>query len=156
MRTSLERAARHVHYVCRRRGSVCPQIIDWVNFIRPFDSSFERCAKDDALVFDAWRSVQQDSQARDPECWAIGLVKPDGHTVSVSGVRAAVQKSGMCDGILSRGVMLLDSVGQLANLWTSAGSHCIPCCLRVCWEELRRGGVQMVPSSSLFKWYRSS
>ena len=85
MRTSLERAALHVYYLCRQRGSVCPQLIDWVNFIRPFDDHFERIVKDDAIVFNAWRCVQRDSNAVDPECWAAGLVKPDGHTISVSG-----------------------------------------------------------------------
>lgn len=65
---------------------MCPQIIDWVNFIRPVDDSFVRSRADDIVVFDAWQVVQDDSGATRPECWARGLLKPDGHTVSVSDI----------------------------------------------------------------------
>ena len=86
MRTTLERAALNVHFLARRRGAVCPQIIDWVNFIRPFDDRMLRYADDDVQVFAAWRSVQTDTGAVHPECWREGLAKPGGHTISVSGV----------------------------------------------------------------------
>ena len=37
MRTAFERGAAHVTLLCRRRGTVCPQLVDWLNFIRPWE-----------------------------------------------------------------------------------------------------------------------
>ena len=85
MRVSLERAAAHVHFLCRRTGSVCPQAVDWINFIRPFDDKFARITEDDARIYRAWQTVHADSGAVRPECWMKGQAKPDGHIISVSG-----------------------------------------------------------------------
>lgn len=84
MRTCLERRARHVAIVCRRRGAVCPHVVDWVNFVRPFDDDFCRSRKGDAIVLHHWALAYDASGASKPECWREGLLKPDGHTVSVS------------------------------------------------------------------------
>ena len=85
VRTSFERGAAHVTMLCRRRGTACPQIIDWVNFIRPFDGAFKHDAPGDAIVFNHWRKAYDLSGASRPECWKVeGLLKPDGHTVSTS------------------------------------------------------------------------
>merc|ERR1711965_622218 len=84
MRTSFERRAAHVLILCRRRGTVCPQLVDWVNFIRPFDDDFKHNAAGDEVVLSHWHRAYDASGAWRPECWSEGLLKPDGHTVSVS------------------------------------------------------------------------
>ena len=85
VRTSLEHGASHVTILCRRRGTVCPQIVDWVNFIRPFDSAFRHNSAGDAIVLRHWQALYDSSGASRPECWATeGMIKPDGHTVSTS------------------------------------------------------------------------
>ena len=83
VRTSLERGATHVAIICRRRGTVCPQIVDWANFIRPFNSDVERGAPGDAVMMSHWQRAYDLSGATRPDCWkASGELKPDGHTVS--------------------------------------------------------------------------
>ena len=84
MRTSFERRASHIHVLCRRRGTVCPQLVDWVNFVRPFDDEFKHDGAGDAVVLTHWHRAYDASGAHRPECWSSGLLKPDGHTVSVS------------------------------------------------------------------------
>ena len=84
MRTALEHGAAHVSFVCRRRGSVCPQIVDWINFVRPVDEDFRSSPKGDAVILAGWQSAYDVGGAHRPECWATGALKPDGHTVSVS------------------------------------------------------------------------
>lgn len=84
MRTALERGARHVGLLCRRRGSVCPQIVDWINFIRPFNSEGMHGREGDAVVLAHWQRAYNLSGAAPPECWQEGMLKPDGHTVSTS------------------------------------------------------------------------
>jgi len=84
MRTSFERTASHVTVLCRRRGTVCPQVIDWVNFIRPFNSEGRRDPVGDAVVLSHWQKTYDDVRAARPECWGQGILKPEGHTVSTS------------------------------------------------------------------------
>ena len=91
MRTSFERRAAHVTILCRRRGTVCPQLVDWLNFVRPFDDDFRHDAAGDAVVLSHWHGVYDASHARRPECWLEGLLKPDGHTVSVSDLFPAIK-----------------------------------------------------------------
>ena len=86
MRTCLERGAAHVTILCRRRGTACPQIVDWVNFIRPFDDEYKHSAAGDAVVLDHWQKMYDTAGAARPECWAAGMLKPDGHTISVSDI----------------------------------------------------------------------
>ena len=72
MRTAFERGAAHVTLLCRRRGTVCPQLVDWVNFIRPWqvrDHVPRHDAAGDAEVLQAWRAVYDVSGAVRPECW---------------------------------------------------------------------------------------
>ena len=40
VRTALEHGAAHVTVVARRQGTVCPKVIDYLNFVKPFDSDF--------------------------------------------------------------------------------------------------------------------
>ena len=87
MRTAFERGAAHVTLLCRRRGTVCPQLVDWLNFIRPWevrDHQPRHATAGDAEVLQAWRAAYDVSGAVRPECWQQGMLKPDGHTVSVS------------------------------------------------------------------------
>ena len=72
MRTAFERGAAHVTLLCRQRGTVCPQLIDWVNFIRPWevrDHLPRHAAAGDAEVLQAWRAAYDVSGAVRPECW---------------------------------------------------------------------------------------
>ena len=87
MRTAFERGAAHVTLLCRQRGTVCPQLVDWLNFIRPWevrDHQPRHATAGDAEVLQAWRAAYDVSGAVRPECWQQGMLKPDGHTVSVS------------------------------------------------------------------------
>lgn len=84
VRTALERGGKHAHILCRRRGAVCPKVVDWVNFIRPFDADLSRPAAGDVAVMKLWQRIYDISGATRPECWRDGTLKPDGHTVSVA------------------------------------------------------------------------
>ena len=85
-RTALERGASRATILCRRRGTVCPQVIDWVNYIRPVDADFNKRPSGSAQIQMAWAKTYQSSGAKPPECWKERprLLKPDGHTVSTS------------------------------------------------------------------------
>jgi hypothetical protein len=85
-RTALERGAAHATVLCRRRGTVCPQVIDWVNYVRPVRDDFSKFAAGNTVVQVAWLKTYQLSTAKVPECWndRPRLLKPDGHTVSTS------------------------------------------------------------------------
>ena len=131
MRTAFERGAAHVTLLCRRRGTVCPQLVDWLNFIRPWeardrpprpvvtalqhmvtalgtygcspehlrfqvrDHQPRHATAGDAEVLQAWRGAYDASGAVRPECWQQGLLKPDGHTVSVSDLFFVAHHLGM-------------------------------------------------------------
>eukprot|EP00316_Scyphosphaera_apsteinii_P011558 CAMPEP_0119344808 /NCGR_PEP_ID=MMETSP1333-20130426/107160_1 /TAXON_ID=418940 /ORGANISM="Scyphosphaera apsteinii, Strain RCC1455" /LENGTH=740 /DNA_ID=CAMNT_0007357257 /DNA_START=18 /DNA_END=2240 /DNA_ORIENTATION=+ len=85
-RTGLERGCDYMAILARRRGTVCPQIIDWINFIRPFDKNFEHPKEGSGISFEAWKKCYEESGATLPECWKERpmILKPDGHTVSTS------------------------------------------------------------------------
>ena len=83
--------------LCRRTGCVCPQLVDWVNFIRPFDDELKHDAAGDAVVLSYWHRAYDASGARRPECWLEGLLKPDGHTVSVSDLFFIAHHLGMME-----------------------------------------------------------
>ena len=40
MRTGLEHGATRITFLCRRHGIVCPEAVDFVNYIRPYGESF--------------------------------------------------------------------------------------------------------------------
>ena len=123
MRTAFQGGAAHVTLLCRRRGTVCPQSIDWLNFIRPWgvhNHLPRHDAAGTAKVLQAWRAAYDVSGAVQPECWQQacskvliepcgvsrmhtscmlrtiphhmhtarirlqGMLRPDGHTISVS------------------------------------------------------------------------
>ena len=86
MRTALERGAPYCSILCRRRGAVCPQVIDWVNFVRPVHPDFTKDVAGSSAVFTLWAKAYELSQAKVPDCWneRPRMLKPDGHTVSTS------------------------------------------------------------------------
>ena len=84
-RTALEGGARKVTVVCRRHGTVCPKIIDYLNFASPYDENFKHNKKDNMRNMLFWKKLYDRSGATQPECW-MGKVKHDGHTISVSDI----------------------------------------------------------------------
>lgn len=84
-RTALEAGARHVYVVCRRHGTVCPKIIDYLNFATPYDDAYLHDNKSNMRNMMYWKKLYQLSGAAQPECW-MGKVKHSGHTISVSDI----------------------------------------------------------------------
>ncbi|MEX1329280.1 MAG: FAD-dependent oxidoreductase [Desulfobacterales bacterium] len=84
-RTALEGGARHVTVVCRRHGTVCPKIIDYLNFTTPYDENFKHDKKSNMRNMLFWKKLYDQSGATQPECW-MGKIKHDGHTISVSDI----------------------------------------------------------------------
>lgn len=85
MRTALERGSQHCTIIARRRGTVCPQAVDWVNFVRPFGDDFMKDTTGSSIIQMAWNETYEKSGATKPECWKEEkILKPDGHTVSTS------------------------------------------------------------------------
>jgi len=115
MRTSFERGAAHVAILCRQRGTACPQIVDWVNFVRPFNKEGRHQPAGDAVVLSYWQQAYDTSGALRPECWREGMLKPDGHTVSTSDVFFIAHFAKRC-------MTLLGEVGHLetSSVVTSA------------------------------------
>jgi hypothetical protein len=84
-RTALEGGARHVTVVGRRHGTVCPKIIDYLNFATPYDDAFQHDKKSNIRNMTYWKKLYDLSGATQPECW-MGKIKHDGHTISVSDI----------------------------------------------------------------------
>jgi len=82
-RTALEAGAKHVTVVCRRHGTVCPKIIDYLNFATPYDENFTHDKKSNLRNMLLWKKLYDLSGATQPECWPK-KVKHTGHTISVS------------------------------------------------------------------------
>jgi len=83
-RTALECGAARVELLVRRHGLVCPQIIDYLNFVRPFTARLEHLTSGSTAMVHFWRTAYKSSGASQPESWQDGWFRPDGHTVSVS------------------------------------------------------------------------
>jgi cation diffusion facilitator CzcD-associated flavoprotein CzcO len=84
-RTALVGGARHVTVVGRRHGTVCPKIIDYLNFSTPYDASFKHDKKSNMRNMLLWKKLYDQSGATHPECWPA-KIKHDGHTISVSDI----------------------------------------------------------------------
>ncbi len=84
-RTALVGGAKHVTVVGRRHGTVCPKIIDYLNFTTPYDDSFKHDKKSNMRNMLLWKKLYDLSGATQPECWPA-KVKHDGHTISVSDI----------------------------------------------------------------------
>jgi len=74
-----------VTVVCRRHGTVCPKIIDYLNFATPYDENFQHPKKSNMRNMLLWKKLYKQSGATQPECW-MGKIKHTGHTISVSDI----------------------------------------------------------------------
>jgi hypothetical protein len=74
-----------VTVICRRHGTICPKIIDYLNFATPYDEVFKHDKKSNMRNMMYWKKLYDLSGATQPECW-MGKVKHDGHTISVSDI----------------------------------------------------------------------
>ena len=86
-RTALEHGASHVEVVARRTGTVCPKVIDYLNFVKPFDAETLslHAASTNVKQMRQWQKLYAASGAALPECWP-GHIKHEGHTISVSDI----------------------------------------------------------------------
>ena len=84
-RTALTGGAEHVTVVCRRHGTVCPKIIDYLNFSTPYNDAFQHDNKSNLRNMSYWKKLYTLSGATQPECW-MGMIKHEGHTISVSDI----------------------------------------------------------------------
>jgi thioredoxin reductase len=84
-RTALEAGAKSVTVLCRRHGTVCPKIIDYLNFVKPFDSNYNHSAVTNIKQMRQWSKLYRQSSATIPECWPKNI-KHEGHTISVSDI----------------------------------------------------------------------
>merc|ERR1711972_445341 len=82
-RTALEHGAAHVTVVVRRHGTVCPKIIDYLNFVKPSDDNFQHDTTTNIKQMRQWSDLYRKSGATIPECWPEEI-KHEGHTISVS------------------------------------------------------------------------
>ena len=85
VRTALENGAEQVTVVCRRHGTVCPKIIDYLNFATPYDENFLHDRKSNIRNMMLWKKLYDLSGATQPECW-MAKIKHEGHTISVSDI----------------------------------------------------------------------
>ena len=79
------RGAAHVTVVARRLGTICPKMIDYLNFVKPWDAHYRHETATNVKQLKAWRDTYTRSGAATPEVWP-GKIKHDGHTISVSDV----------------------------------------------------------------------
>ena len=85
IRTGFEHGAARVRILCRRHGLVCPQMIDYMNYIRPIEAdTYDHPVSGSGMMVGLWQRSYALAGATPPECWANGQFRPDGHTVSVS------------------------------------------------------------------------
>ena len=111
-RTALENGADHVTVVCRRHGTVCPKIIDYLNFATPYDEKFLHDRKSNIRNMMLWKKLYDASGATQPECW-MGKIKHEGHTISVSDIwfiahylKKLDTRSGSVTGLYENGVIV--------------------------------------------------
>lgn len=84
-RTALEFGASSVTLVCRKHGTICPKIIDYLNFATPYDANFKHDNRSNFRNMMYWKKLYETSGATQPECW-MGKIKHSGHTISVSDI----------------------------------------------------------------------
>jgi len=121
-RTALESGAAHVTVVARRLGTICPKMIDYLNFVKPWDEAYRHDTATNVKQMTQWRKVYKESGATAPDCWP-GKVKHEGHTISVSDVWFVASHLGMLEtkvGTLERmdetGCVLSDCSHLLADI----------------------------------------
>lgn len=87
MRTVLEAGAKQVTILCRRKGTVCPKYIEYINFINKSSDGDDLLhnSVENTHNMVTWRKLYEKSGAKQPECWP-GNIKHYGHTISVSDI----------------------------------------------------------------------
>jgi hypothetical protein len=85
VRTALENGAAEVTVVGRRHGTICPKIIDYLNFVKPWDEEYKHDTNTNVKQFLRWKELYTAAGCTIPECWPK-QVKHEGHTISVSDV----------------------------------------------------------------------
>ena len=60
-------------------------MIDYLNFVKPWDAAYRHDTGTNVKQLQAWRKLYKESTATAPSCWP-GKIKHDGHTISVSDV----------------------------------------------------------------------
>jgi len=85
VRTALENGAAEVTVVGRRHGTICPKVIDYLNFVKPWDSNYKHETETNVKQFLRWKELYAAAGCTVPECWPK-QVKHEGHTISVSDV----------------------------------------------------------------------
>ena len=71
-RNAIEKGAKQVVMVCRRRGTVMPLLLEYLNFARPYNSFFSHDRAGNALIFHQWRRAFHQCGVHEPECWGGG------------------------------------------------------------------------------------
>lgn len=69
----------------RRHGTICPKIIDYLNFVKPWDEHYKHDTQTNVKQFLRWKQLYSAAGCTAPSCWPK-QVKEDGHTISVSDV----------------------------------------------------------------------
>lgn len=122
VRTALESGARHVTVVCRRHGTICPKIIDYLNFATPYNEEFQHDKKSNTRNMIYWKKLYDTSGATQPECW-MGKIKHDGHTISVSDIwfighylKKIETRTGEIKGVYEDGIILNDQSRVKADI----------------------------------------
>jgi thioredoxin reductase len=92
-RTALEGGAEKVTVVARRLGTVCPKMVDYSNFVSPWDEDYRHDMSENAATMQRWNRLYAASGAQPPACWP-GKIKPEGHTISVSDIWFVAHKMG--------------------------------------------------------------
>jgi len=84
VRTSIERGSQMCTLLGRRDGSTCPKWVDMIAFLRPLDDNLHTNKAAAAFSFEVWSEAYSKANLPAPSCWKEGLLKPNGHTISVS------------------------------------------------------------------------
>merc|ERR1712106_645189 len=66
VRTALEAGAAHVTVVARRLGTICPKIIVYLNFVKPWDAEYRHDTATNVKQLQAWRKLYKESTATTP------------------------------------------------------------------------------------------
>ncbi len=122
VRTALENGAEQVTVVCRRHGTICPKIIDYLNFATPYDENFLHDRKSNIRNMMLWKKLYDLAGATTPECW-MGKIKHGGHTISVSDIwfighhlKVLKTVTGSISGLYENGVIVDDTEKIEADL----------------------------------------
>lgn len=62
-RTALEHGCVSATFAVRRHGIVCPELVDYVNYIRDYDENFGHPASGSAQIVAVWREAYRVSTA---------------------------------------------------------------------------------------------